>query len=686
MDTPRSIDALGLASPRLGEERPLAVVIGEGEYSDRLSDLFREHLSHECSVVPFPSTEDAAHALGCTPQGCLVDAPIPIAILAVVVGEDTPTADMVMQPIAGCEEFADTRLVVLSTSLKIKGVDWLVDKGRLDWVGYAEDLRTDAFVESMKAQVTLFHEHKKFDSIPELSSLFEQPFSDSEIIRKVLRRIERSLGSQPRISLPEGIRLTTKGAWVEEVTIILSGSVALIHESPSGDIVMHEESTGRIIGLLAVSEGRRALLNAVTTSEVTGVRLTVEQLNSAIQDNPDITLLVATLFIRSLDRRLRRAEELHIENRELSEQVETERALLATALSNLEEARTELLAQERLASLGSLSAGIAHELNNPLAAIQRMSEYLGEDVARLLETAPSAKWSRLALQAMRSGEEAPSLTMRAEREVRRELTRATGDASVAQRLSLAGIRDPELARKLTRRSSISLEGAEQAASIGTQLRNMRSASARIVQLVSSLRSYARPDGDTVVGVDLHGNLDDVIRLLSHALGPVEVVRSYEELPPVECHPGQLAQVWTNVLTNAAEAIIEANEKREQQSQSDTNATKVRKLAEPGAPVRNVRGEDEKVGRVEIRTSSLSPDWIRVEVIDDGPGIPANILPHVFEPRFTTKSGQVRFGMGIGLGVARTIVGKHHGTMRIRTGPTGTTVIVDLPISAPKEEQ
>ncbi len=686
MDSPRSLDALGPQSPRLGEDRPLAVVIGEGDYSDRLSALLREHLAKECSVVPFATTEEAARSLGCTPQGCLVDAPIPIAILAVVVGEDTPTADMLMQPIAGCEEFVDTRLVVLSTSLKINGVDWLVDTGRLDWVGYAEDLRTDAFVESMKAQITLFHEHQQFDSIPELSSLFDQPFSDSVIIGKVLRRIERSLGSQPRISLPEGVRLTTKGAWVEEVTIILSGSVALIHESPSGDIVMHEESTGRIIGLLAVSEGRRALLNAVTTSEVTGVRLTVEQLNSAIQDSPDITLLVATLFIRSLDRRLRRAEELHIENAELSEQVETERALLATALTNLEEARTELLAQERLASLGSLSAGIAHELNNPLAAIQRMSQYLGEDVAHLLETAPNPKWSRLALQAMRSGEEAPSLSMRQERELRRELTRVTGDASVAQRLSLAGIRDPELARRLTRRSSLSLEGAEQAASIGTQLRNLRSASARIVQLVSSLRSYARPDGDTVEDVDLHVNLDDVIRLLSHTLGSIDVVRAYDDIPLVECHPGQLAQVWTNVLTNAAEAIIEASEQRAVQTDDATKATKVRKLGEPGAKVRKGPGEGEKIGRVEVRTSSISPDWIRVEIIDDGPGIPADILPHVFEPRFTTKSGQVRFGMGIGLGVARTIVGKHHGTMRIRTGPTGTTVIVDLPISAPKEEQ
>lgn len=645
---------------------PLALVIGEGEYPTMLAELFQNNLGARCTVTRFATSAEAIDSLGCTKrdlgQEGASEVPLTVAIMAVVVGEGMPSADSLLEPIARCEEFRETRLVVLSTSLEITGVDWLIDSGRLDWVGYGRDLRADAFVESMNAQITLFHEHQKVSSIPEVSSLFDQPFSDRVIIEKVLRRIEHSLGEQPRIRIPEGVRLTTKGAWVEEVTIILEGSVALIHESAGGDIVMHEESTGRIIGLLAVSEGRRALLNAVTTSEVTGVRLTVEQLNSAIQDSPDITLLVATLFIRSLDRRLRRAEELHIQNAELSEQVETERVLLATALSNLEEARTELSAQERLASLGSLSAGIAHELNNPMAAIQRMSQYLGEDVASLLQSSPNAKWSKLALEAMRSGVEAPSLSTRAERELRAQLTEITGDRAVAQRLTLAGIRDPELARKLTKRSALSLEGAEQAASIGTQLRNLRSASARIVQLVSSLRSYARPDGDTAVGVDIHENLDDVIRLLSHKLTGIEVVRKYADLPLLECHPGQLAQVWTNLLTNAAEAIVDEREKR---------------VAEGAVP---------SGGRIQVRTSEPTEGWIRVKVIDDGPGIPEHILPHVFEPRFTTKSGQVRFGMGIGLGVARTIVGKHHGTMRIRTGGSGTTVVVDLPISAPKEEQ
>ena len=630
---------------------PLAVMVGEGEYPASLARLFRENLGDQCQTVAYRSAEDAALAFGCVAGADTACSTEPVALLVVVVGDDTPPADELIRPLSGCEAFRETRIVVLSTSLSIKGVDWLVDTGNLDWVGFTEDLRIEAFLHSMRAQIKLFHEHQKIGATPEVSSLFDQPFTDSEIIQKILRRIELSLGAQPRITLPAGVRLTTKGAWVEEVTIILEGSVALIHEGPGGDIVMHEESTGRIIGLLAVSEGRQALLNAVTTSPVTGVRLTVEQLNSSIEGHPDIVLLVATLFIRSLDRRLRRAEELHIENAELSEQVETERSQLATALTNLEEARTELSAQERLVSLGTLAAGIAHELNNPMAAIQRISEHLGDDVLGLVGTAPNKKWSDLAGRALRSGVEAPSLSTRAERQLRRDLTKVTGDPAVAQQLALAGIRDLDLAKRLTSRSNLSLDGARQAASIGTGLRNLRSASTRITQLVSSLRSYARPDGDTVTGIDLHESIDDAVRLLPHKLDGIQLIRKYSDLPPLEGHPGQLAQVWTNILTNAAEAIVEA--------------------------------ADQKPGVITIRTSEPTPGWLRVEITDNGPGIPDSILPRIFEPRFTTKSGQVRYGMGIGLGVTRTIVGRHHGTMRIHTGADGTTVVVDLPS---KEEQ
>lgn len=649
---------------------PWAVIVGEDDYSIQIGRLLRDNLADICRVHRFRNVEDAAAGLGYPideDTGMLqaadeeedggLDGPI-VLLLAMVGGTDL-TADQMLRPLARCPRLRATRFIVVSTELEVTGIDWLTDYGSLDWIGYAPGLHTEPFLASMREQVALYYDHIESAAIPQLSSLFHQPYSDIDIVEKILNRIEAALGPQPRVTWPAGVRLTTRGAWVEEVTLILSGSVALIHEGPSADIVMHEESTGRIIGLLAVSEGRRAMLNAVTTSEVTGVRLTVQQLNSAIRFQPDIALWVSNLFIRSLDRRLRRAEELHIENVELSEELTAERAQLATALSNLEDARTELAAQERMASLGTLAAGMAHELNNPTAAIERIASFLAQDVQALLDSSPNDKWAAAAATAIEDGLKAPSLSTKAERALRRQLTEATGDRAIAQRLVLAGVRDPAIVKRLGRKGGISLEGALQAASIGTQLRSLRSAAGRIADLVASLRSYARPDNHTVLGVDLHESLEDAIRLLTHKLKGITVTRRYDEIPAIEAHPGQLAQVWTNVLTNAAEAITES--------------------APEGAG-------DKKIGAIKVKTTVPRPGWVRVEIIDDGPGIPEAVLPHVFEPRFTTKSGQVRFGMGVGLGVCRTIVSRHHGTMRIRSSSKGTRVIIDLPVAPPKEDQ
>ena len=483
--------------------------------------------------------------------------------------------------------------------------------------------------------------------------IFNMPLSDEEIIAEIIKLSEEQLGPLPRTKFPEGTRFVVEGQRSDLITLVLEGQIALERSSEAGDIVMHHASTGRIIGLLSLMDWREGFFTAIATTPVTGIQLTFDQVNWVTQNDRRMAEYLTAMMIRSLDRRLRRSENIQIEKVELMDELARERANLAKALRDLEGARTELMAQARYASLGELAAGVAHELNNPMAAIMRTADYLNTDMGDLLLTSTDRSWAEAAQGALDYARTASVLSTKEVRAIKRELQQITGDPALAQRLVVAGILDVDLARKLAAGDTSNYAVVEQAAAIGTNLRNLATASRRIVDLVASLRSYARPDGDPVVDVDLHEGIEDTLRLLSHKLRGVRVVREYGDLPHVACHPGQLAQVWTNVITNAAEAMCDAK------PECGTN-----------------------YGTLTITTSVPVPGEVQVEVRDTGPGIPDHVLHHIFEPRFTTKGGQVRFGMGIGLSVCRSIITQHNGTIDLRSTPNGAVATVRMPVTGP----
>lgn len=538
--------------------------------------------------------------------------------------------------------------------------------------------------------------------------ILDLPYTDDLIIAEIVRRSEAILGPQPRVHYPQGTHLTTEGERVRQVIFALEGSVALEHHSEAGEILMHHASTGRIIGLLGASDNDVAFFTSIATTPVTGVVVELAQLNQAMDADIKIAHLLTALFIRTLDRRLRRAEALHIEQAELADQLALERENLSNALHQLTETREEMAAQARFASLGELAAGVAHELNNPMAAIRRNADFLNEDVVKLLNTAPDRDWAQHALKSLKLTQEAPVLSTREVRRRKKEMEAATGDAALTQRLVMSGILDVDLARQLSRSGNQSVEVIEVAAAIGTNLRDMRTASQRIVDLVASLRSYARPDGDPIENVNLHDGLEDTLRLLNHRLHGVHIERDYGDIPAISCHPGQLAEVWTNVITNAVEAMTDALEP-ESRGGGEIGTITIRTQAIGITPAEEgshgsfsrfgnaaARGEDTTnagttsyVGANHAPASPQTtpgPPRLRITFRDTGSGIPPEVLEHVFEPHFTTKGGEVRFGMGIGLGLVHTIIENHGGSIKLETveEPRGTLVTVELPISGPRK--
>jgi signal transduction histidine kinase len=166
---------------------------------------------------------------------------------------------------------------------------------------------------------------------------------------------------------------------------------------------------------------------------------------------------------------------------------------------------------------------------------------------------------------------------------------------------------------------------------------------RISGLLAAAKQYTQMDRAPLQSFDIHEGLDATLTMLGHKIGEgIEIVREYDRsLPKISAFPGELNQVWTNLIDNAADAM----------------------------------GEQ---GKLTVRTRPERDDRLMVEIGDTGPGVPDDIRGRVFEPFFTTKD--VGQGTGLGLDIAwQIVVGRHNGEIRLESEPGNTRFQVILPI-------
>jgi signal transduction histidine kinase len=190
------------------------------------------------------------------------------------------------------------------------------------------------------------------------------------------------------------------------------------------------------------------------------------------------------------------------------------------------------------------------------------------------------------------------------------------------------------------------------------INSMRTGAERILRLVLSLRSFSRLDENRPKRVDIHEGIDSTLVILSHHMSRhnIKLNRNYRLVPQIECYPAQINQVWMNVLTNAIDAVIEAR--------SHPDRTSVRP-------------------EIWIDTEMVSDRFLRVSILDNGLGIPDEIIEKVFDPFFTTKP--VGTGTGLGLSICYQIVQMHQGTIEITSRRNSNThVTITLPLNLSPE--
>jgi signal transduction histidine kinase len=336
--------------------------------------------------------------------------------------------------------------------------------------------------------------------------------------------------------------------------------------------------------------------------------------------------------------------------------------LVGILSDRVREATKQDLSREKLASLGKLSAGLAHELNNPAAAGQRAAAALADAFARYaqanawLDEADINREARARLRDIellareKQNRATPKTSLElsdCEQELRAwledhgvqnawELAPALAEADATKRhfeMLAERFQGPALGAAITR-IAVSLE-------IYRLLSDILHSTGRISELVQSIKEYSFMDEAPRQEVDVAKGIDSTLVMLSHKLKHgIEVIRNYDpNLPRIDSFGSELNQVWTNLIDNAADAM-------------------------------------EGRGTLRIRTAREG-DEVLVEIVDSGPGIPAEIKTRVFDPFFTTKPmGQ---GTGLGLDTVYRIVRKHRGNVSFASQPGNTCFRVRLPI-------
>ncbi|ELR70490.1 hypothetical protein C900_03649 [Fulvivirga imtechensis AK7] len=272
---------------------------------------------------------------------------------------------------------------------------------------------------------------------------------------------------------------------------------------------------------------------------------------------------------------------------------------LTTTLEDLKHTQTQLVQSEKMASLGQLTAGVAHEINNPINFVSAGIDSLStnyQDLSEILQ-----KYALL-----EAGNNNSDLLLEID-QLKKELD-----------LDYLLVEIPQL------------------------LESIKAGANRTTEIIKSLRNFTRLDEDSLKKANINEGLDSTLVILRNQMSDrIEVVKEYEDLPPVNCYPGQLNQVFMNILNNAIQAV-------------------------------------DGPGKIMIKTMQQNGS-IMIRIKDTGKGMSDELKQKIFEPFFTTKD--VGEGTGLGLSISYGIIEKHRGKIEVESAPgKGTEFIIQLPLN------
>jgi signal transduction histidine kinase len=458
-------------------------------------------------------------------------------------------------------------------------------------------------------------------SDPALSAMLESSIF-SGLSESDLREL---LSGAKRWTAGTGECLIASGDAGDSLLVILSGELEVVRETESGETALARLGPGAFVGEMSLIDDapRSATVRAIAEANV--LEISRAQFDRLLNESSDAC-----------------------------------RALLRTVLRRLKSTEAMLVNQEKLAALGRVSAGLAHELNNPAAAMSRFASQIDDSlndwrdsyqsVCPAVEPDAIDRLRSLALSHIgdASTQTGAQVLLQSENESRIGSWLVSQSIEnpweVAGRLAEAGLTEADLQRFADE------FGAEIAPALATWLsaeialasamRGLRDSAGRVAEIITSVKQYSHMDRAAADRLDINQGLKTTLVILKHKLRNIIVELDLDEsIPPLLGFPGEMNQVWTNLIDNAIDAM-------------DAHGTLV----------------------IETRWDS---DRAVVRIIDDGPGISEEHRNRLFEPFFTTK--EIGAGAGLGLHIAHTIVvQRHKGSIDVESRPGRTVFAVTIP--------
>ena len=429
-----------------------------------------------------------------------------------------------------------------------------------------------------------------------------------------------------------GETLFKEGSPADKFFVILDGELKVTRTVNGGEIVLAVHHPGQFTGEISLLSGGNCIATGRTVKPTRLLEMTAPDLRKVLVACPWMSEIIITAMAS------RRPE-------------------------------ADMLAQQRekLAALGMMAAGLAHELNNPASAAQRAAEQLRENYEKqhalalaLCETPLSpeqrgalSKFQREAFARAAKAEPLDTLTASDREDELADWLEAHGVRDVwdlAPAFVSAGLQPPQfegLVKTLPESTLCeALHWIASTLSVAGLVDAVEQSMARVMDLVQAVKSYSYMDQAPVQELNVTDGMDNTLKILNFRLrkGSVKVHKEYDpDLPRITAYGSELSQVWTNLIVNALDAMNDA-------------------------------------GNLILRTECEN-DAILVEVIDDGPGIPDDVMPHLFEPFFTTKG--IGKGTGMGLNISyQIVVTRHHGDIHAISKPGETRFQVRLPVHQP----